>query len=59
MSFGKRIAVQGYFFSDFLTSEFGETLGVFILTGGCHGTSEQKHVKNRIRREFSSQIVIF
>ena len=45
MSFGKRILIQRYFFSDFLTSESGETLGVFVLTGGCHGTlSEQKHV---------------
>ena len=45
MSFGKRILVQGYFFSDFLTSESGETLGVFILNGSCHGTlSEQKDV---------------
>ena len=45
MSFGKLILVQGYFFSDILTSESGETLGVFILTGGCHGTlSGQKHV---------------
>ena len=45
MSFGKRILIQGYFFSDFLTSESGETLGVFVLTEGCQGTlSEQKHV---------------
>ena len=45
MSFGKRILVQWYFFSDFFTSESEETLGVFILTGCCHGTlSEQKHV---------------
>ena len=45
MSFGKQILVQEYFSQTCFTSESGETLGVFILTGGCYGTlSEQKHV---------------
>ena len=37
MSFRKRILVQAYLFSDFLTSESGETLAVFILTGAARG----------------------
>ena len=53
MSFVKRILVQGYLFSDFLASESGETLGVFILTGVRKGTlSEQRHVvKNLYSKE--------
>ena len=31
--------VQGYLFSDFLTSESGETLGVFIFTGAGKGAA--------------------
>ena len=59
--------VQRYRFSEFLTSESGETLGVFILTGAArqvatgHYQSEDMLSKNLYSKpkEFSSQIVFF
>ena len=42
---GNEFWPKGISSKTFFTSEPGETLGVFILTGGCYGTlSEQKHV---------------
>ena len=42
---GNEFWSKGISSQTFFTSESGETLGVFILTGGCYGTlSEQKHV---------------
>ena len=62
---GNEFWSKGYLFLDFLTSESGEILGAFILTGAARrtatGPNQSKHMllKICIRREFSSQIVIF
>ena len=59
ISFGKRILVQGYFFSDFPTNESGETYLFSLKAAMGHYQSKDMLLKICIRREFASQIVIF